>query len=227
MLKVQKKLKLFRTIRKFSVHSHDGRRFQGFQSVRLILLKSIWKLFGYMQAKPHKVKYNQALTSLNNCREWLSDCLNFLEGGHKTEIFFKLRNLHLVEQILYRYVKHIKRLFRNYVEIKLLFGSMNRKNNTKVILQNLLKGNVIIIDLAIQMLQLFVVIVTKHPKKSKAKKLFPTRGQDMNNSDLSKVESIELPKSQNQKKNKDKQNIIKKSLESPLVRTVIIEFITF
>lgn len=213
-------------IRKLSVHSYGGRRFQSFRNVRLILLESIWKLFGYMHAKPHKVKCDQALTSLNKCREWLSDCLNVLEGGHKTVILFKLRNK-FGEQILHRYVKHIKRLFRNYVENKTAFWVNEQKKQYKNNLANLLKGNVVIIDLAIQMLQLFMVTVTKRPKKSKGKKLFPTRGQDINNSDLSKVASIELPKSQNQKKNKHKQNIIRKSLELPVVRTVIIEFITF
>lgn len=198
-------------IRKLSFPFHGGRKFKSFRNVRLILLESIWKLFVYMQAKPHQLKCDQALTSLNNCKEWLSDCLNFL-GGHKTEILFKLRNLYLGDKILHLYVKHIKRLFRNYVENQSACWVNEQRKLYESDLANLLKGNVEIIDHAIQMLQLFVVTVSKRPKKTKAKKLFPKKGQNMNNSDRSNLESIELLKSHGQKESKHNQTKKRKSL---------------
>lgn len=209
---IEKYLGQVMKIRKLSVPFHVGRRFKSFRNVRLILLESIWKLFVYMQAKPQQLKCDQALISLNNCKEWLGDCLNFLEGGHKTEILFKLRNLYLGDKILHLYVKHIKRLFRNYVENQSACWVNEQRKLYESDLANLLKGNVEIIDHAIQMLQLFMVTVTKRPKKTKVKKLFPKRGQDMNNLDRSKLESIELPRSQTQNKKKHKQKKKRESL---------------
>lgn len=189
--------------------SQGYRRVKRFKNVRLILLESIWKLFVNMEAQPHRVLGNQIQTSLKRCREWLVDWLNFIQDGHLSVLLFKWKNFYFEDKRFKNYISIIKSHLRNYMEYQTSIQVLSRQKRVfKSNLKYELKENVAIIDLAIQIMQLF----NKTAKKMEKKNPFSTRGRNLSKTRLLKS------------RQKKKRNMLKhvKGFELPSVRTVNI-----
>ncbi|KRF77862.1 uncharacterized protein [Drosophila virilis] len=157
------------------------KRLQGFRKLRIILLKTVFALLINVQRKSQYATSNQALQSLKQCREWLTDCLVSLQRLHHKRSKCKIivPNIEYKkgsQNVLGRYIACLKRVLNNYENYQRTMHPLAHRSTARNNLKKMLFENMGVMQLAIEMFRLFMqmgnnVFIKANEKKMSSKKV--------------------------------------------------------
>ncbi|XP_030562075.1 uncharacterized protein LOC115763593 [Drosophila novamexicana] len=157
------------------------KRLHGFRKLRIILLKTVFALLINVQRKSQYATSNQALQSLKQCREWLTDCLESLQRLHhkRSKCNIIVPNIEYKkgsQNVLGRYIASLKKVLNNYENYQTTMHPMAHRTTTRNNLKKMLIENMGVMQLAIRMLRIFMkmgnnVFFKANEKKMSSKKV--------------------------------------------------------